>query len=351
MTDISKYIISPAASIHDALVKLNKLSDDVLTLFVVNEAEKMVGTLTDGDIRRHLIAGIDIQDPVETVMCDHFKFIRDGDMNVAEIKKCRNLNIGLLPCLNNDNEIIRVINLKKHKTRLPIDAVLMAGGKGERLRPLTQNTPKPLLKIGNKAIIDINIDSLLTHGLEHIHVTVNYLKEQLEQHFKEPRNNTTIQCIRENNYLGTIGAVKNIPSFNNPTVLVMNSDLFTNIDYEDFFIHFTENDADISVAAVPYTVNIPYGIFNLDGRNITGLKEKPSHNYYANAGIYLIKAELLNMVPKDTFYNATDFLELMIEKGHKVIRYPITGHWIDIGKHEDYKKAQDLAKHIDNGYK
>ncbi|NCC54623.1 MAG: nucleotidyltransferase, partial [Erysipelotrichia bacterium] len=217
---------------------------------------------------------------------------------------------------------------------------------GERLRPLTLSTPKPLLKVGDKCIIDYNVDSLISYGMENISVTVNYLGEQLVDHYKEKRNNIQIKCVREPNFLGTMGSVKFVDSFVNDTVLVMNSDLFTNIDYEDFYLHFLDNNADMSVAAVPYSVNVPYGIFELTGRDIQGVKEKPTYNYYANAGIYLIKKKLLDLIPDGVFYNATDFIDTLIAKQHKVIRYPLTGYWIDIGKHEDYQKAQDLVKHL-----
>ena len=135
-------------------------------------------------------------------------------------------------------------------------------------------------------------------------------------------------------------------TFYNDAVLIMNSDLFTNIDYEDFYLHFREHDADMSVAAVPYSISVPYGIFELEGRNIEGVREKPTYNYYANAGIYLIKKEHLDKIPIDTFFNATDFMEMLIREKMKVVRFPITGYWIDIGKHEDYKKAQELVKHL-----
>ena len=140
--------------------------------------------------------------------------------------------------------------------------------------------------------------------------------------------------------------MKFVDTFCKDTVLVMNSDLFTNIDYEDFYLHFKENDADMSIAAVPYSISVPYGIFELEGRNIHGVKEKPTYNYYANAGIYLIKRELLDLIPEDTFYNATDFMERLIREKKKVIRFPITGYWIDIGKPEDYKRTQELVKHL-----
>ena len=222
----------------------------------------------------------------------------------------------------------------------------MAGGKGERLRPLTEKIPKPLLPVGDKAIIDHNVDRLIDYGVKHISVTVNYLKKQIEDHFESPRDGIRIQTVREPKFLGTIGSIRFVKEFFNDTVLVMNSDLFTNINYEDFYLHFKEHDAEMSVAAVPYTVSVPYGIFDLDGRNIQGLIEKPTYNYYANAGIYLIKRRVLEEIPDDTFFNATDLIEKLIAEGKKVVRFPLNGTWIDIGNPQDYAKAKDLVKHI-----
>jgi len=346
MIDYQKYIISDAATIKDALIAINNLSNDVLTLFVIDKNGCMIGSLTDGDIRRKLIEGYTLNDSVSIAMHKNFLYINDSKVEVAVIKKYKESDITLLPCLDSDKHIVHIYNLKKKLSILPIDAVLMAGGKGERLRPLTEKVPKPLLKVGNKSIIDYNIDSFISYGIENISVTVNYLKEQIEEHFEQEREGVKIRCVREPNFLGTIGSIKFVDSFENDVVLVMNSDLFTNINFEDFYLHFLENDADMSVGAVPYSVNVPYGIFELDGREIQGVKEKPTYNYYANAGIYLIKKKLLDLIPDNTFYNATDFMETLISNGHKVIRFPLTGYWIDIGKHEDYKKAQELVKHL-----
>lgn len=345
MEDYFKYLITDKASIREALGALNALSHDVLVLFVMNDCGQMVGTLTDGDIRRHLINNGETTDCIGQVMRRQFHFVKEYFL-LSDLQKYRSQNISLIPCLDEEFRIVKVINLKEKKSLLPIDAVLMAGGKGERLRPLTEKTPKPLLHVGEKAIIDYNIDSLISYGVEHISVTVNYLREKVEAHFKLPHDTVQIQCVREPQYLGTIGSIKFVDTFYNDTVLVMNSDLFTNIDYEDFYLHFKEHDADMSVAAVPYSVSVPYGIFELKGRDICGVREKPTYNYYANAGIYLIKRELLDRIPTNTFYNATDFMEMLIREKMKVVRFPITGYWIDIGKHEDYKKAQELAKHL-----
>ncbi|MBD8349070.1 nucleotidyltransferase family protein [Dysgonomonas sp. HGC4] len=342
----SNYVISDQVTILEALVALNKLSSDTLTLFVVDDKNVMQGTLTDGDIRRKLIEGATLQDSVSGAINREFHSINKGESNVFLIKNLKEKGITLVPVLNEKGEIFEVYNLKKKKSILPVDAVLMAGGKGERLRPLTEKTPKPLLMVGNKPIIDHNIDRLIDYGVSNVFVTVNYLKEQLIAHFKNDRNGVTVKCVSEPCFLGTMGSVKFVENFFNNYILVMNSDLFTNIDYEEFFLHFMEHDADMSVVAVPYTISIPYGVFDLEGRVIKGIREKPILNYYANAGIYLFKKEFLDLIPNGKFFNATDLIDILVGKGHKVIRFPLTGYWIDIGKHEEYKKAQELIKHL-----
>ena len=344
----TKFIICKGETLLSALKQMNQLVlPDPLVLFVVDKEERMVGTITDGDSRRALIAGVSVDDTIDRVMHKNFNSLTEGvDYDVLHIRQLKDKKMKLVPVLNEGRHIVDIINLEKYKTRLPVDAVLMAGGKGERLRPLTENTPKPLLQIGDKAIIDHNVDRLINYGIQHISVTVNYLKEQIEEHYKSPRNNVQIQTVREPQFLGTIGSIKLVPKFYNDTILVMNSDLFTNIDYEDFFLHFQQYDAEMSVAAIPYNVSIPYGILDLDGRNIQGLLEKPKYTYYANAGIYLIKRSALDEIPDNTFFNATDLIGKLISEGKKVIRYPLNGTWIDIGNPQEYQKANDLVKHL-----
>lgn len=341
-----KYIVLQTASIREALIALDGNSHDWQTLFVVDEKGRLVGTLTDGDIRRGLIGGAGLDTMVNEVMHRSFKYVRQGEDIALTLKAFRSKQIFFVPVLDNEGHIVDVCNLIKYHNKLPLDAVLMAGGKGERLRPLTEKTPKPLLPVGDKAIIDHNVDRLISFGIKHISVTVNYLGEQLEEHFREPRNEVQIQTVREPKFLGTIGSIKFVPEFFNDTVLVMNSDLFTNINYEDFYLHFKEHDADMSVAAIPYDVDIPFGILNLDGRNITGLSEKPHYGYYANAGIYLIKKSAFDLIPEDTMFHSTDLIEALIAEGRKVIRFPLGGTWIDIGTPQEYRRAQDLVKYM-----
>lgn len=343
----SKYIIYKDKTLLEALAQINRLAPDPLVLFVVDEERRMVGTLTDGDSRRALIAGVSVNDTIDHVMHRNFNSLTEGvDYDVRHLHEQKEKKMRLVPILDRERHIIEIINLERYKSWLPVDAVLMAGGKGERLRPLTEKIPKPLLLVGKKPIIDHNVDRLISFGIQHINVTVNYLKEQIEEHYHEPFCGIKVQTVREPKYLGTIGSIKFVPEFYNDTILLMNSDIFTSIDYEDFYLHFEQHDAEMSVAAIPYNVSIPYGILDLDGRNIQGLLEKPKYTYYANAGIYLLKRRALDEIPNDTFFNATDLVEKLIYEGKKVIRYPLNGTWIDIGNPQEYQKAQDLVKHL-----
>lgn len=342
----SIYFIPQSASIIEALTKLNEVHSVSMTLFVIDDDGRMVGTLTDGDIRRALIKGINPDSPVMDIAYLDYRYISDST-DIRSLRDLRKMGISLIPVIDSDKRIIEVIDLTEYCSRLPLDAVLMAGGKGERLRPLTLDTPKPLLKMGDKAIIDRNIDRLIDFGVKNISVTVNYLKEKLIEHYARPKENgIRIECVSENKFFGTIGALKLVKEFHNDTVLVMNSDLLTDINFEEFFLHFQEHDAMMSAAAIPYTISVPYGIFNLDGRNIKGVAEKPVYNLYANAGIYLIKKEALKYIPNEEVFNATDLIETLVTDNQKVIRYPLTGLWIDIGTPEEYRKALELIKHI-----
>lgn len=339
-------LIDKNASVLIALERIENNST-ISTLLVVDEEYRLLGTLTDGDIRRFLIAGGQVTDIVLNA-CNLQCITLNDDKGylLTELNTYKNKGIKVLPIIDQESKVVDVVDLSMYKSRLPIDAVLMAGGKGERLRPLTEKTPKPLVKVGDKCIIDYNIDNLITYGVKYLNVTVNYLGEQLEAHFAEPRNGVQVRTFREPKFLGTIGSIKFVDTFHNDYILVMNSDLFTDIDFEDFFLHFREHDAEMSVAAVPYNVSIPLGILDLDGRNIKGLLEKPKYNYYANAGIYLFKKSALAEIPEDTFFNATDLIEKLIAQGKSVIRYPLKGTWIDIGQHADLAKARDLVRHM-----
>ncbi len=346
MLDINKHLIEASANILEALNKLNEVPQS-LTLFVVNQKGVLLGTLTDGDIRRGFLKGLELSDPVEKFMLSGFHFLNDTEVSPAHIRQIKEKGIKLLPVLDKEGKIRGIIDFKKVKTLLPVDAVLMAGGRGERLRPLTDTTPKPLLKVGSKPILEHNIDHLRQFGIRDYHLSLRYKAEMIEAWFGNgSQKDIRIQYVHETEPLGTIGSVSLIRDFKHYHVLVMNADLFTNIDLEDFYQDFVNQQADMSIATVPYTVDVPYAVMNLEEERVQGFREKPTYTYHSNAGIYLIKRELLKIIPAQKSYNATDFIQALIDSGKKVARFPIIGYWIDIGKPEDYKKVQDIVKHI-----
>tara|TARA_B110000114_G_scaffold173855_1_gene201824 strand:- start:3843 stop:4889 length:1047 start_codon:yes stop_codon:yes gene_type:complete len=345
MTNYKQHIINENTSIKKALIQLDKLAKDAI-LFIVDNNDKLIGSLTDGDVRRGLIKGISLQEEVLSVIQQNPKFIRKGKSELKEIIEYRNQNLNILPVLDDEDHIISVVNFGIVRSYLPLDAVIMAGGKGTRLMPLTETTPKPLLNVGDKPIMEHNLERLALYGIDNFWISVRYLGEQIEAYFGDGRQtNKFIDYVWEDTALGTIGAVSKIKNFRHDYVLITNSDILTNLDYESFFVDFIDQDADLSVVTIPYQVNIPYAVLETNDRHIIDFKEKPTYTYYSNGGIYLIKKKWLDLIPKNFFFNATDLMEKLIENKCKVISYPLTGYWLDIGQHKDFEKAQkDIHK-------
>ena len=343
--ELNKLTININSTVIDVLRKIDSLPS-IQTVFVVDDNNKVVGTITDGDIRRGLINGLTTRSPLDSFIFRDFNYLETGKNNFDKIKVLRDKKLKAVPLLTKEGRLIKVINFTKVKSILPVDAVIMAGGIGARLKPLTNNTPKPLLKIGGKEIISYNFDRLLQYGINQQYVAVNYLADQIIDYCENYDEDINFTIIKETNFLGTAGALSLIDDFLNDTILLMNSDILTNIDYEDFYKSFIEKDADILVASVPYQVNLPYAIFDEKDNIVNSFKEKPSYTYYANAGIYLIKKDLIDIIPENQVYNATDLMEDTIKSGKKVIHYPIRQYWLDIGKHDDFEKAQKDIAHI-----
>ena len=346
MKNIKKHIISKDISVREVLSRLDQLASDAI-LFLTDDQLTLIGTLTDGDIRRGLIKGLNLETRIEDFVINKPKFFRKNEFDLSVVKEWRAKNFRIIPVLDSEDRIIDIVNFRLQKSYLPIDAVIMAGGKGTRLRPLTLDTPKPLLKVADKPIIEYNIDRLKDYGVRNITLTIKYLGQQIIDYIGDGHEkDLNINYIEEDEPLGTIGAVSIVKNLDNDYVLVMNSDLLTNIDYEDMFKELLEKKGEMIVATTPYEVQIPYGVIEVEDERIVALKEKPTYTYYSNAGIYIIKKEHIGLIPKNQHYNATDLMEALYSSGKKVIHYPILGYWLDIGKPDDYKKAENDIKHI-----
>lgn len=344
-----RHIINEDASLIDALTQLNALSGGVMTLFAVDADGRVTGSLTDGDIRRALIGGARLSSTVGSACRRSFRSLRSGDIDPAQLRRFRQDGIMLIPVLDADGRPDTLIDLTKRTTVLPLSAVLMAGGKGERLRPATLTCPKPLLEIEGKAIIDYNVELLASSGVEDITVCTRYLSEQIYEHFSKPVAGVDVKCVREDEPLGTIGAVTLTDAASKPgETIVMNSDLITTISFEDMYLRHRSAGADISIAAVPYQVSVPYAILSFDSGDtsrVTAIEEKPSYSYYANAGIYIFSNEVLRMLEPGRRTDATDLIAAAIARGKKVTYYPIRGTWIDVGSPVDFRQAAELMRH------
>lgn len=340
-----KAIVSKDTTIKQALQLIDSLAGQ--TLFVVNSHNKMVGTISDGDIRRALINDFATSSKIEDVMLTSFKFLRSNDFSLDRLQTLKLLKIQYVPMLNELDEIEEILDLKKLKSVLPLEAIIMAGGKGTRLKPYTLTVPKPLLKINEKPIIEYNIDRLIQFGIKKIYISVNYLKEQIKDYFGDGSSKgISIEYIEENEITGTLGSATYVDSFQTNEILVMNSDLLTNINYEDLYSTFLKEKSEMVVATVPYEVSIPYGVVETEGNRVASLKEKPTYTYYSNAGIYIINSLCIKEIPQKAFYNATDLIDKLLKENRAVINYPIIDYWLDIGKPKDFEKAQEDVKHI-----
>lgn len=339
-------IVNQKTTIKEALQVIDKLGGQ--TLFIVNDDGAMVGTLSDGDIRRALIKDFDILTVVKDIMLTEFRALQKEEFSLDKLKEYKKLNIQYIPLLNLKSQIEDIINLKNLKSFIPLEAIIMAGGKGSRLRPHTLTTPKPLLKINDKPIIEYNIDRLIQYGINKIYISVNYLKDQIKEYFGDGSSRgIQILYIEETEITGTLGSATYIDKICTNEVLVMNSDLLTNINFEELYRTYLLNKSEMTVATVPYEVNIPYGVVETHASKVTSLKEKPTYTYYSNAGIYIIRSQCLREIPQKSFYNATDLINKLLTEQRVVSNYPIMGYWLDIGKPKDFEKAQDDVKHIE----
>ncbi len=225
---------------------------------------------------------------------------------------------------------------------LPFEVIIMAGGKGERLKPLTDELPKPLLPVGEKPIVRHSLERLIKAGARDFTFVVNFQGEKIEKEFGDgKKEGISISYLFEKSPLGTIGGAADKKNFKYEDILILNGDLLTTINFESFYLFFIKEDADMAVAVIPYRVNLPYGIFEIsEHQTIESTREKPTFTYYINTGIYFLKKSVLDLIPADSAFDAVDLIEKARMAGHKVSAFPLLDYWIDIGQMEDYEKAK-----------
>jgi dTDP-glucose pyrophosphorylase len=342
--NLKKHLISAPEEARQALRIIQELPiNSKRTLFVIDEEGRFIGSLTDGDIRRGLLKGYEISDSTGKYANVACSFLNEGEIYTHKLKEFKSKDLVLIPIINETQKLVDIIDLSTTRSVLPMSALIMAGGRGERLKPLTDTVPKPMLKVGDKPIIEHNIDRLLSYGVKEIYISVKYLKEQIMAFFGDGSSKgISIKYIEEDEPLGTLGSLSLVDKISEENLLIMNSDLLTNIDFEDFYQFFTEKQADMVLASVPYKVSVPYAVLETDQQIVKSFSEKPTYTYYSNGGIYLIKSKLKSKLKKGVFYNATDLMEEIIQESESsLVHFPILDYWLDIGKHQDFTKAQE----------
>ena len=345
MYNYRQHIISVDTSLSQALTNLEELVYEKI-LFVVDKENRLLGSITDGDIRRSFLKNNSINKTIESVYEPSPKFFYENSIDLKKLIELRKEAIQVIPIVDQQKRIVDIFNYSLYKSYLPVDTIIMAGGRGSRLAPLTNTKPKPLLEIGGKAIIEYNMDRIISYGVKNFWLSVNYLKEQIKTHFKNGKDQINIGYIEEEQPMGTIGSLTMMTNFEHEHLLITNSDILTNLDYEDFYLDFIENDADIAMVTIPYETVIPYGVVECKDNKVLGIQEKPTYTYYSNAGIYLIKKKWINNIPKNQFYNATDLIEQVIQNNGNVISYPFSGYWLDVGKPKDLNRAKNEINSI-----
>ncbi|WP_074405885.1 MULTISPECIES: nucleotidyltransferase family protein [Aquimarina] len=346
---MSNILINRNKTILEALNRLNSIKDvSRLILFVEDDQQQVIGTLTDGDIRRALAQNKNIYETIDSVCNRSFTYIEQG-YSFINLNEYRKKNLKILPVLNEKKQYVKLLDLDKIKAVLPLECMIMAGGRGKRLSPLTDKVPKPMLLLGDKPIIEHNIDRLISYGIQKIYISVKYLGEQIEEYFGDGSSKgISIEYVWEDKPLGTAGALSLVEKFDSSHVLLMNSDLFTNVDFQDLFLTLLESDAEMAVASTEYKVDIPYAVFETNGSYVKNFREKPSFIYQSNAGIYILERELIKEIPKNQFFDITDLMEKIVKEDRNLIYNPILGYWIDIGKPVDYEYAKNFIKHLEH---
>lgn len=341
MHNLNKHITYYKEKSKIVIDKINQLNDSLIML-VKDDQDRILGTISDGDIRRGIVRGLSLDDEIINFINQKFYFLRDK-YDYKKIKKIREKGCNLIPILKKDNTLLDILTLNTKKVNsLPISAIIMAGGKGKRLFPLTENCPKPLLKIKNKHVIDFTIELLSKYGINDLNFCLNYKHQMFLKYFSKIKTkHNIINHVIENKELGTIGGVKLFNHFFHENILLINADIITEIKLEDFFDFHQKNNADLTIATRYFNQNIPFAVIEENNGRVISLKEKPVVSHKINAGIYLLKKELIENIPANKFYDATDFIEDLIHQNKNLKTYTFHDQWIDIGTVKDFNLMND----------
>jgi dTDP-glucose pyrophosphorylase len=335
-------LLEPSATILEALDIINK--EALRVALVVDKNHSLVGVVTDGDIRRGLLSGINLSDAIEKVMNTAPTVAPLGTSREALAELMESKGILSIPLLR-DSQVVGLETLQGAlgKPRCENPVFIMAGGFGTRLRPLTDNCPKPMLKVGNKPILETVIRSFIKAGFCNFYISTHYMPEQIHQHFGDGSElGVKISYVHEEEPLGTGGALGLLPEDlpKDLPLIMINGDVLTKVDFLRLLSFHVENDADATMCVREYDYQIPYGVINGEGSKITSMVEKPIQRFFVNAGVYVVSPRVIQSVKKNQKIDMPTLLEKHMEERQKVLMFPIHEYWLDIGRMDDFNRAQ-----------
>lgn len=341
MRELVDYLVRPDASLREVIEIIDRGAAQIA--LVADAENKLLGVITDGDIRRAMLRDESLMSFAENIMFRDFRSLPSAATEEGALAFMRRETLHQIPALDEQGRVVRLFLLEeliKPKKR-PNPVVIMAGGEGKRLRPLTQDCPKPMLRVGGKPLLEIILEQLIDAGFQYFYLSVNYLKEQIQDHFGDGAGwHVHIDYLEETQPLGTGGALSLLPHKPSETLLVLNGDVLTRVDYSRLLRFHDEHQAAATMCVREHTTQIPYGVVRMDDLHVLMLEEKPVLSHYVNAGIYLLNPALLELVPHDRFFDMPQLLEKAMQNQHRVSAFPIHEYWLDVGHPETLERAR-----------
>ena len=347
MKNIKNIKLKQNATIKEALGIID--SGAMQIALVVDDNDKLLGTLTDGDIRRGILRGLDLDSSIETIVFKEPAIAKISSTKEEILKIALSKKLHQIPIVDDNGivldlkEIEELVEPKIKTNRV----ILMVGGLGTRLRPLTQDTPKPMLKVGNKPILQTIVEKFAEYGFVNITMCVNFNASIIRDYFGDGKEfGVNIDYVLEQKRMGTAGALSLLKERPSEPFFVMNGDLLTNVNFEHIFNYHMLNKATATMCVREYDYEVPYGVVKMNDNKITAIAEKPVQKFFVSAGIYMLSPEILDLIPKNEFYDMPALFEKLIKLSKNVISFPIREYWLDIGRMEEYQRANEEYKEV-----
>lgn len=345
--DVTALCIPATLSIREAIACMDAARRGIV--LVVDQDRRLVGTVTDGDVRRAILYRVSLEQPISVVLARKATTPYAKPIT-ASVESDRNTHVALLrehkilhlPLLDPQQRVVDLVTLGDcvSQPTLPLQAVVMAGGRGSRLAPLTDGTPKPMLPVGDRPLLEIIIGQLREAGIRAVTVTTHHQPEKIEAHFGDGRNfGVALSYVEEGRPLGTGGGLGLLEAPKD-TMLVMNGDILTQVDFRAMLAYHREHQADLTLGVRHYDFKVPYGVVECDGPVVRRLSEKPVVDFFVNAGIYLLEPAVYQFLPPDQRFDMTELIQRLIDQGRAVVGFPIREYWLDIGEHAEYQRAE-----------